>query len=186
MNAILFDSTDKILGVLLLAGKDVFMYYGKEGARRHASDILTAVDGLLAENGVLLKDLQYIGVVTGPGSFTGIRIGVATANALAYALQIPVVSVTALEPFVWDAGNAVALLDCKNDNFYALIKKDGREEYAALTKAGAEALGLPMIFKEGTDLARTETVFRKKIAAKEFGKTAVPFYLKKSSAERDE
>lgn len=55
------------------------------------------IEGLLGEAGFTLKDLTRIAVVTGPGSFTGIRIGVAFARGLALALKIPAVGLTSLE-----------------------------------------------------------------------------------------
>ena len=55
------------------------------------------VDELLAEAGVTLADLDKLSVVVGPGSFTGIRIGVAFVRGLALALKIPAVGLTSLE-----------------------------------------------------------------------------------------
>ncbi|MDE2025075.1 MAG: tRNA (adenosine(37)-N6)-threonylcarbamoyltransferase complex dimerization subunit type 1 TsaB [Patescibacteria group bacterium] len=52
--------------------------------------VLPLILELLQKHGLQLRDLHEITVVTGPGSFTGLRVGVAVANALGYALQIPV------------------------------------------------------------------------------------------------
>lgn len=65
-------------------------------ARTHQSEeLLPAIDKLLKQNKVLPKNLGLIIVNTGPGSFTGTRVGVATANALSFGLNIPVVGVKA-------------------------------------------------------------------------------------------
>ena len=55
-----------------------------------ASDLLIKIDQILAEHQVKLKDLKAIFASSGPGSFTGVRIGMTTANSLAWSLDIPV------------------------------------------------------------------------------------------------
>ena len=63
-------------------------------AKTHQSEeLLPAIDELLRKNKVGLKNLGQIIVNIGPGSFTGTRVGVATANALSFALKIPVVGI---------------------------------------------------------------------------------------------
>lgn len=65
----------------------------------HLKDLLPMTERLLAEAGVAKSSLSYIAVSQGPGSFTGIRIGVATARALGQALGLPVIGVPTLETF---------------------------------------------------------------------------------------
>ena len=60
---------------------------------RHGEELLSRIDGLLAERGVPLADLGAIAVGTGPGAFTGLRVGIATAKGLAHALSLPIVGV---------------------------------------------------------------------------------------------
>ncbi len=60
---------------------------------RHGEELLARIDGLLAEAGVGLHELGGIVVGTGPGAFTGLRVGLATAKGLAHALAIPIVGV---------------------------------------------------------------------------------------------
>lgn len=69
--------------------------------RRHGETLLPAIDALLAEQGVRPSELVGIVVGTGPGTFTGLRVGIATAKGLAHGLGIPIVGVS----------TAVALLD---------------------------------------------------------------------------
>jgi len=63
----------------------------------YADALLTVVQELLADNGRTQNELTGIGVTIGPGSFTGLRIGVATAKGLAYGLGVPLVGVSSLE-----------------------------------------------------------------------------------------
>jgi tRNA threonylcarbamoyl adenosine modification protein YeaZ len=60
---------------------------------RHGEELLVRIDGLLADRGVALADLGAIVVGTGPGAFTGLRVGIATAKGLAHALRLPIAGV---------------------------------------------------------------------------------------------
>jgi tRNA threonylcarbamoyladenosine biosynthesis protein TsaB len=68
----------------------------QEGAW-HARALLPAIEALLDERGLSKNALAGIGAAAGPGSFTGVRIGLATAKGLGFALDIPVVGVSTLE-----------------------------------------------------------------------------------------
>ncbi|MDD5626924.1 MAG: tRNA (adenosine(37)-N6)-threonylcarbamoyltransferase complex dimerization subunit type 1 TsaB [Patescibacteria group bacterium] len=70
------------LGILDRTDSDIY--------QNHSEKLLPAVEKLLSQNKLILKDLKGIGVVRGPGSFTGVRVGVACTNALGFALNIPV------------------------------------------------------------------------------------------------
>lgn len=62
-----------------------------------AKTLAPAIQKLLAQDGLAPKDLHAIAVVQGPGSFTGLRVGIATAKVMTYALQIPIVAIDTLE-----------------------------------------------------------------------------------------
>lgn len=66
-----------------------------------AKTLAPAIERLLAKESIDIQSLDAIALLTGPGSFTGLRVGVATAKALAYALQIPVVEVDTLDTIAW-------------------------------------------------------------------------------------
>lgn len=63
--------------------------------RRISESLLKQVDAVLRQSGQTVQSLDVIGVVNGPGSFTGLRIGIATANALAAAAELPMVAISA-------------------------------------------------------------------------------------------
>jgi tRNA threonylcarbamoyladenosine biosynthesis protein TsaB len=74
---------------------------GNEAGHRHGAHLLESIDGLLAGAGVSLDDLRAVYVGTGPGSFTGLRVGLATAKVLAYSLDVPIVGVPTVEALAW-------------------------------------------------------------------------------------
>lgn len=85
------------------------IFRSSDTPRAHAQVLLTMVDEVIAESGVLLRDLEEIAVGAGPGSFTGVRIGMSIAQGLAFASQIPLVPVCSLEML------ARALVDAEHD-----------------------------------------------------------------------
>lgn len=85
---------------------------------RHGEELLTRIDHLLSANGVPLAELGGIVVGTGPGAFTGLRVGLATAKALAHGLGIPIAGVASAE----------ALL--------AAVAREGDHKLALLLPAG--------------------------------------------------
>lgn len=92
--------------------------------RGHAERLMPMIGETLAEAGLTYADLERIAVTTGPGSFTGTRIGVAAARGLALALGIPAVGISVLDALIEAArgradGLIVAALDARRGEIYA-------------------------------------------------------------------
>lgn len=108
------------------SGTDALVALGKENGSlvaerrwaagyRHGEELLTRIDEMLGSEGVALADLAGVVVGTGPGAFTGLRVGLATAKALARELAIPIAGVATSEALleaaaVGDGKQAVLLL----------------------------------------------------------------------------
>jgi len=100
-NVLAIETTGPICSVALRAEDGrVFSRKGTEGLM-HLTSLLPMIEDVLKEAGVKPGELERIAASAGPGSFTGIRIGVATVRALAKTLDIPVVKVPTLETFVY-------------------------------------------------------------------------------------
>ena len=88
----------------------------------HSEQMMPLLDSLLSHLELKMSDIDLIGVSVGPGSFTGIRIGVAAANAMAMALDIPVVGISSLEAMAYTAGETaytiVSTFDAQRERFY--------------------------------------------------------------------
>jgi tRNA threonylcarbamoyladenosine biosynthesis protein TsaB len=72
-----------------------------DGSRAHGRDVTRAIRSLLAGVGCSLSRLAAVAVNTGPGSFTGVRVGMAVAKALVYARSLPLVGVDAFDVAAW-------------------------------------------------------------------------------------
>jgi tRNA threonylcarbamoyladenosine biosynthesis protein TsaB len=106
--------------------------------RSYSSTLLAAVAELLERNGVTLRELAGMVVVNGPGSFTGVRVGLGTVKGLAEGAQLPVVAVSRLEVLAAKAGTPVAALDAHRHEVFLRVSGAGLEPREML--AGAAEL----------------------------------------------
>jgi tRNA threonylcarbamoyladenosine biosynthesis protein TsaB len=83
--------------------------------------VLEDVDFLLREANIEPSELDALAVGIGPGSFTGVRIGLATARALAFALDVPAAGVSTLDMLAAGAPGAVPVIDAKRGEVFALL-----------------------------------------------------------------
>lgn len=96
-------------------------------ARGHQERLAPMAERVMAEAGLAFADLDRIGVTVGPGSFTGLRVGLAFAKGLASALDIPLVGVGALEALAAEADGLVfAAIDARRDQVYLQAFEGGR------------------------------------------------------------
>ena len=108
-----------------LESGEIFARAEPDIGRGHAELLMGLVDEILATAGASYADIGKIAVVVGPGSFTGLRVGVAAAKGLALALGIPAVGISSLESLAephWQAGLPVlAITDAKRGEVYAAL-----------------------------------------------------------------
>ena len=104
-----FDASQAHCAAALLRGDAVLARAREPMARGQAERLFPLVEAMLRDAGLGFGDLAGIGVCTGPGTFTGARVGVAAARGLALALGMPAIGVTALEAAALDAGPCAAV-----------------------------------------------------------------------------
>lgn len=90
------DTLSSTCTVAVLAGNGEMHFRRGSGRRRHAREVLSLVDAALHDSGLSLAALSAIAVISGPGSFTGLRIGMTVAQGLAFSATLPVVPVSSL------------------------------------------------------------------------------------------
>lgn len=115
MLVLAFDTATDVATTALVQGGAVV---GERASR--AVRILEDIDGLLADAGLERDSVEGIAVGTGPGSYTGLRIGLVTARALAFALDAPVAGVSTLAALAHGAPKALPLIDGRRSEVFTL------------------------------------------------------------------
>lgn len=97
MYTLAIDTSNQVLGVALTKGNKIIGEFITNISKNHSIRLMPAVDQLMKEVGVSPEQLDKIIVAKGPGSYTGVRIGLTTAKTLAWALDIPIIGVSSLK-----------------------------------------------------------------------------------------
>lgn len=113
--------------VAVTDGERVLAAASEPMARGHQERLAPLAQQVMAQAGVGFDRLERIGVTVGPGSFTGLRVGIAFAKGLAQALDIPLVGVGTLEALAaGEPGLTFAVLDARRDQLYLQAFEAGR------------------------------------------------------------
>lgn len=97
MKVLAIDTSNSILGIALIDGNQVMGEYITNLKKNHSVRVMPAIETLLKDCDTVPKELDKIVVAKGPGSYTGVRIGVTIAKTLAWTLSIPLSGVSSLE-----------------------------------------------------------------------------------------
>ena len=103
---------------------NIIAFENSDDEKTHSQKLMPIVDKVFKEHNLTLKDMDLLACCVGPGSFTGIRIGIATMKAFADVTNIKTVSVTSLESLSYNIeedGIIIPIIDCKNNNVYSAI-----------------------------------------------------------------
>ncbi len=119
MLTLAFDTATEVATSALVDGDEVL---GERASR--AQTLLEDVDALLRQAGAHPGDIRVLAVGTGPGSFTGIRIGLAVARGLSLALDVEGAGVSTLDALAAGAPGAVPVVDARRHEIFALV--DGK------------------------------------------------------------
>lgn len=121
MKVLAFDTSSKALSLAILEDKQILAETTINIKKNHSITLMPAIDFLMASLDWTPKDLDRIVVAEGPGSYTGLRIAVATAKTLAHTLNIELVGMSSLLALVprQQEGILVPLMDARRNNVYA-------------------------------------------------------------------
>ena len=197
MKLLALDTTSAVATAAVFIDGVCLLEREADSTKKHAETALPLIDSLLEETKISIREIDCFAVDIGPGSFTGVRIGVSLVNALAFATGKKIIPMDALrtlaQPAIEGQKPVCALIDARNGNAYAALYQDGCEVVApCAVETSAFVSGLP----EDTILvgdAHTEIASYPR--AKEVGLVALqrlntaqdevePIYLRASQAER--
>ena len=122
MKILSIDTSSKICGVAVLEGTSLIKEVSQDNGLTHSETLMPIIKEILDSINMSLNDINLIVCDKGPGSFTGIRIGVATAKAFSDSLNIGEIGISSLEALAYNVkttGVICSLIDAKNDNVYA-------------------------------------------------------------------
>jgi tRNA threonylcarbamoyladenosine biosynthesis protein TsaB len=112
-------------GVAVVSDAGVLAEYTLNIEVTHSERLMATVDRVLSDMGIALRNIEGIAVSVGPGSFTGLRIGISTVKGMACTTGLPVAAVPTLKALAWNlpgAGQPVCpLLDAKKKEVYAAV-----------------------------------------------------------------
>lgn len=144
MNLLAIETTGNRASTALAEGNGRIEVRTSEQTLSHLQNLIPMIEDLLRSCGKTTEDLDAIAVSEGPGSFTGIRIGVATARALGQALDLPCIGVPTLRSFTYHYRNADALLcpmlDARRGQVFAGAYLWENDVCRSLVKDGVYAL----------------------------------------------
>lgn len=168
MLTLAFESSAKAASVALCEGGRLISQVIQCSGLTHSRTLLPMAEDLLKNAEMEMKQIDCFAVAQGPGSFTGIRIGIATVKGLAWAADKPCIGVSTLAAMAWNgvaAGGLIcAVMDARRSEVYnALFRiEDGRPirlcpdraiSLSALTEELRERGEAPFLVGDGTELA---------------------------------
>ena len=121
MKILSIDTSSKICAVAILENDKLIKEIKIDNGLTHSEKLMPIIEQILDETNLSLKDINLLVCDKGPGSFTGIRIGVATVKAFTDSLQIPAIGISSLEALAYNVkkeGLICSLIDAKNSNVY--------------------------------------------------------------------
>ena len=194
-NVLAVDTASCYLSVAVIKGEEVFQTFLVDAKMKHSVLLLSVIDETLKKAGLNLRQIDLFAVVTGAGSFTGIRIGVATVRAFAKSTGKKVVPVTSFEVLSYNKKEpTLAVIDAGHGHCYA-AGCGGTEilpvyiENAAVSSLAAGRTLVAMAPVPGIDaeIVSPETgliaAVRGKISQAVSGEEVHPLYIRKSQAE---
>lgn len=152
-------------------------------AEKQAITLPNAVNDFMNQNNVKMSDLTAIGVIVGPGSFTGIRMGIAYAKGSSIGLNIPVVGVNLFELYIYENPDAFVAIDSGRGDFFVASKL---HEPCTMTidEVETEQMKCPStVGHKPYNLSYAKNIVEDKIKNDKI-EPVIPMYLRPSYAEK--
>lgn len=186
MNLMIVDTTDKALTVIVSTPERDYVSFSNDNIRHNAT-LMTHIDKILKESHLGIKDIDVFSAVVGPGSFTGIRIGVTVMNAFADVTKGKRVAVNVFEMISYNEKSAIALVDARHNNYYGAEIEDYKIIRMGDYKEADLDLNLTKkIYRKNIDYSKSLIeIVKEKIKDSNYIPQLAPLYLKDSQAEKE-
>lgn len=157
MKILSIDTASNICGVSILENDNLIIQLDTDTGRTHSENLMPMISDAFKKSNLQLKDIDLIVCDKGPGSFTGIRIGIASCKAFCDSLDIKGIGISSLEALAYNVKNdgfIFSIIDCKNNNCYYSLFNKKDNEYTEIIKPStssvetALALALDLIKKD--------------------------------------
>ena len=190
MLTLAFDTTANSVSVALLQGETVVAQNEQVMERGQGEALIPMIQELMKNAGYQMSSVEQIAVSVGPGSFTGVRVGLSAARGMGLALSVPVIGVSMLTAAAFrTTGQVVAVIDTKRGDFYTQTFSDGDplEKPCIRTAEQIEALSDFKVLGSGASLVRKSHLDNKLMPAVAVGLCALssplppePLYLREA------
>ena len=187
MKILAVDTTSTIFTAVLIDGDKTISTSFEVGKSGHSSLILPTVSELMDMGDTKPQDLDAVAVVVGPGSFTGIRIGVSAMTAIAFGTGAKRIAVNSFELLAYNRENAICAIDAGHGHTYVAKVVNGVIVSTEFVEE-KDKNTLPEDIVTTTNCSATETldkVVRRKWDNGDLVNVFEPFYMRKSQAERN-
>ena len=143
MKTLSIETSSKLCSVAILEDKKLIKKIELNNGLTHSETLMPLIKQILEETNLNLSDMDLLVCDIGPGSFTGIRIGVATVKAFSDSLGIPSVGISSLECLAYAVkkdGLICSMIDCKNNNCYYALYELKNNSYTLLEIPKADSV----------------------------------------------
>lgn len=167
MNILAMDTSNKALSLALLQDKELLGQVTLNIKKNHSITVMPAIDFLMNSLDMKPTDLDRIVVAQGPGSYTGLRMAVATAKTLAHTLKIELVGVSSLLALVPEQveGLVIPVMDARRNNVYAGFYQSGQSVRPEAHLPLAEVLEIAGVADQPVTFVGETAVFAEQIEA---------------------
>ena len=143
MKILAIDTSSKLCSVAILEDKNLIKKLELDNGLTHSETLMPLIQQLLNECSLSLNNINLLVSDIGPGSFTGIRIGVSSCKAFSDSLNIPCVGISSLEVLAYNIQNdgiICSTIDCKNNNCYFALYELNSGNYNVLIEPCAKSV----------------------------------------------
>lgn len=179
MSILAIDTSTQVSSVAVVSDGKLAAELTMQAKLTHSETLLPHIEEVLGMANQKKEELEGIAVSLGPGSFTGLRIGLATAKAMAYALQLPIIGVPTLRALAWhfpvEGFQLLPMIDAQKGNVY--VERYMWEHGKLLKKTEVQVLPVEEVIRRTEELPGTVVLMGDVISKRIEGKQTLPMHV---------